>query len=191
MSTFLLRRLFVCAIAVLVIARSGLTHAQTVPPDSIASRVDSLATHADSTSTPPDVPRAVENKTDALAQVVALEDKRRKAMVAGDVKTLTGLIAADATYVHSTGIMQTRDELLRLLANKTIVYKSFDMEKTSYRVYGTTIVGTGVQRITVMAGGKTRVIHSRYTVTYAERDGAETLIAYQSTPLPEMAPAKK
>jgi hypothetical protein len=175
----------------------GSLHAQTVPPDSVASRVDSLATRADSLSAPADTPAVapvIESPAtgaDALAQVVALEDKRRKAMVAADVTTLTGIIMPDATYVHGTGIMQTRDELLRLLANKTIVYKSFDIEKTAYRVYGTTIVGTGVQRITVMAGGKSRVIHSRYTVVYAERDGTEKLIAYQSTPLPEMTSTKK
>jgi hypothetical protein len=128
---------------------------------------------------------------DALAQVVGLEEKRRKAMVAADTKTLEAIIAEDATYVHSTGIMQKRDELLRLLANKTIQYISFDLEKSSYSVYGTTVVGTGVQKIAVMAGGKSRVIHSRYTVVYAERDGAEKLIAYQSTPLPEMTAPKK
>lgn len=147
----------------------------------------------DSTSAPADTTRATIQvpRVDALAQVVAREEQRRKAMVAGDVKTLTDIITEDATYVHSTGIMQTRDELLRLLANKTIVYKAFEIEKTAYRVYGTTIVGTGVQSITVMAGGKARVIHSRYTVTYAEKDGIEKLIAYQSTPLPEMTSVKK
>ncbi len=180
--TSFLRQLMAGATVAFAIAGAG---ARTAPPDSDAVRVDSLAAPVDTTAIAP-APAPVAGRPDPLALVVALEDKRRKAMVAADVKTLTGLIAPDATYVHSTGIMQTREELLRLLANKTIVYKSFDMEKTAYRVYGTTIVGTGVQRITVMAGGKTREIHSRYTVTYAERDGVETLIAYQSTPLPEM-----
>src|SRR4030095_6223936 len=105
--------------------------AQTVPPDSIATRVDSLRVPVpDSMVAPvdttvmarPDQPPVV-HQADALAQVVALEDKRRKAMVAGDVKPLSTIIAPDATYVHSTGIMQTRDEFLRLLANKTIQYK--------------------------------------------------------------------
>ena len=121
---------------------------------------------------------------DALAQVVGLEEKRRKAMVAADVKTLETIIAEDATYVHSTGIMQKRDELLRLLANKSIQYISFDLEKSSYTVYGTTVVGTGVQKINVMAGGQARVIHSRYTVVYAKKGGSEKLISSQSTPLP-------
>jgi len=125
---------------------------------------------------------------DALSVVVGLEEKRRAAMVAADTRTLASIIAADATYVHSTGMMQKRDELLRLLDNQTVRYLSFDVEKTSYRVYGDTVVGTGVQRIGVMSGGKSVTIHSRYTVIYTMRDGAEQLVAYQSTPLPQMTP---
>lgn len=190
-----IRNVFVCVVATMVIAGAGALRAQAVPPDSVASRVDSLATHADSLLTPADTPAVapvqVAGHTDALAQVVGLEEKRRKAMVAADVKTLETIIAQDATYVHATGIMQKRDELLRLLANKSIQYISFDLEKASYTVYGTTVVGTGVQKIKVMAGGQARVIHSRYTVVYAEKDGSEKLIAYQSTPLPEMTSTKK
>jgi ketosteroid isomerase-like protein len=93
--------------------------------------------------------------------------------------------------VHSTGVMQTRDEFFRLLENKTIRYLSFDVEKTSYRVYGDTVVGTGVQRIEVMSGGKSLVLHSRYTVMYTMRAGTEQLIAYQSTPMPELATKAK
>ena len=160
-------------------AVSAPLRAQSLHTDSLAAPVDTTL-HARPDGTTP-APHA-----DALSQVVGLEEQRRKAMVAADVKTLDALIAPDATYVHSTGIMQNRDELLRLLANKTISYISFDVEKTSYRVYGGTVVGTGVQRIKVMQGSKSRVIRSRYTVVYAERNGAEQLIAYQSTPMPEI-----
>jgi len=158
--------------------------AQQPHADSLAAPVDTVVTAR------PDQPADSPNPA-TLAEVVALEDKRRKAMVAGDIITLQTIIAEDATYVHATGIMQTRDELLRLLANKTIQYLSFEVEKTSYRVYGSTVVGTGVQAIKVRSGGKSLAIKSRYTAVYAERDGAEKLIAYQSTPLPETTPAKK
>jgi ketosteroid isomerase-like protein len=176
-----LSRTLLCA-GVLVAAATA--SAQTPVPDSLAAPVDTVVT------APADTTR-ITHHADALSQVVALEERRRKAMVAADTHTLETIIAEDATYVHSTGIMQKRDELLRLLANQTIRYISFDVEKTSYRVYGSTVVGTGVQSIKVMSGGKSLVIHSRYTVVYADKDGVEKLIAYQSTPLPEMTSAKK
>jgi hypothetical protein len=164
-------------------------HAPVVAADSLAAPVDTTLAHpaaADMAVTPTAAPHV-----DALAQVVALEQQRRAAMVAGDTRTLSGILAEDATYVHSTGIMQTRDELFRLLENKTIRYLKFDVEKTSYRVYGNLIVGTGVQRVEVMSGGKSLVLHSRYTVVYTMRDGTEKLVAYQSTSMPEMVTKTK
>ena len=165
-------------------------HAAAVAADSLAAPADTTRGHpaasADTTATSTAAPRV-----DALAQVVGLEQQRRGAMVAGDTHTLSGIIAEDATYVHSTGIMQTRDELFRLLENKTIRYLKFDVEKTSYRVYGNTVVGTGVQRVEVVSGGKSLVLHSRYTVVYTMRDGTEKLVAYQSTSMPEMVTKTK
>ncbi len=183
MRTLRLQILACAGIAILAGALAASAFAEVAAPDSTAAP----AGRPDSTTM--DVP--VIPLGDALAQVVGLEEKRRKAMMAADTKALEAIIAQDATYVHSTGIMQTRDELLRLLANRTIQYLKFDIEKTTYRVYGTTVVGTGVQRIDVMSGKKSLTVHSRYTVVYALKDSTEKLIAYQSTPLPEMTTPKK
>jgi hypothetical protein len=161
-----------------------------VAADSLAAPVDTTLAHP---AAPADTAavHAAAPHVDALAQVVGLEQQRRGAMVVGDTRTLSSIIAEDATYVHSTGIMQTRDELFRLLENKTIRYLKFDIEKTAYRVYGNTIVGTGVQRVEVLSGGKSLVLHSRYTVVYTLRDGTEKLVAYQSTSMPEMVTRTK
>lgn len=186
-----MRKLLPLVVATIAALTTVFVYAQKPVPDSLSAPVDTtLKMPADSIRVQP-APAAAATSADALAQVVGLEEKRRKAMIAADTHTLAEIIAEDATYVHGTGIMQKRDELLRVLADRTIRYLSFDLEKSSYRVYGTTVVGTGVQKIQVMSGGKSLVIHSRYTVMYAETDGAERLIAYQSTPLPEMTPAKK
>jgi len=165
-------------------------HRPVVVADSLAAPVDTTLAYPAAPSDTAVVPTAAPI-VDALAQVVGLEQQRRAAMVRGDTHTLSGIMAEDATYVHSTGIMQTRDELFRLLENKTIRYLKFDVEKTSYRVYGNTIVGTGVQRIEVLSGGKTLVLRSRYTVVYTMRDGTEKMVAYQSTSMPEMVTQAK
>jgi hypothetical protein len=82
-------------------------------------------------------------------------------------------------------------ELFRLLENKSIRYLSFRVEKAAYRVYGDTVIGTGVQKVEVMSGGNSGVIASRYTVIYMMRDGGEKLVAYQSTALPEVVTKPK
>jgi hypothetical protein len=42
-----------------------------------------------------------------------------------------------------------------------------------------------------MSNGKTLVSYSRYTVVYAMVEGEEKMVAYQSTPMPELATKAK
>lgn len=186
---------------VIVCVAAPIVHAQNpaVAADSTTAPADTnrAPAHppvaADSMAAPVDtvVHQPAPPKVDALGQVVALEQQRRAAMVAADTRTLAGIIAEDATYVHSTGMMQKRDELFRLLENKSIRYLSFRVEKAAYRVYGDAVIGTGVQKVEVMSGGKSKVISSRYTVIYTMRDGGEKMVAYQSTALPEIVTQSK
>ena len=97
-------------------------------------------------------------------------------------------MAADATYVHSTGLIQKRDELFSMLERGDIRYVSFTVDTVEYRVYGDTVVGTGAQHIELTSGGKALTSHSRYTVVYAPAGGGLKMVAYQSTPLPEIVP---
>ncbi len=122
----------------------------------------------------------------AIDQVAALEATRQQAMVAADVDRLAELLAPDMTYVHSTGLMQSRDDLLGVLKRGEIRYKAFKIESVSYRAYGSTVVGTGVQTLDLEASGKPLTSRSRFTVVYAPVDGRLQLIAYQSTSMPQL-----
>ncbi len=130
-------------------------------------------------------------KETAVQAVVRLEEARRQAMVAGDIEAMTRLLAPDATYVHSTGLEQSRDDLLGVMRRGEIRYRSFDVESASYRTYGSTVVGTGVQTLDVEASGKSQTFRSRYTVVYVPIEGELRLVAYQSTALPMIVMEKK
>lgn len=129
--------------------------------------------------------------TPAIETVTALENARRQAMVAGDIPRLTDLFAKDATYVHSTGLVQTRDELLSVLERGAIHYRTIDVDSVSYRAYGPVVVGNGVQTLHLEASGKPVTARSGYTVVYAPVDGQVRLIAYQSTNLPRLLMEQK
>lgn len=127
----------------------------------------------------------------AVARVVGLEAARKTAMIASDTEALAGLIAANAIYVHSNGMLQDRDALFQMLERGEIRYVTFNTETVEYRAYGATVVGTGVQSIDLTSGGKPFVSRSRFTVVYAPADGDVRLVAYQSTTMPEMGAPKK
>jgi len=122
----------------------------------------------------------------AIAAVEELEHARQHAMVSVDTETLLGIFADDMTYTHSTGLAQTRGDLLDMLSRGDIKYVAFKVESIAYRVYGSTVVGTGVQAIDLTSSGKAFVSRSRYVVVYVPVQGQHRMVSYQSTTMPEI-----
>ncbi len=127
----------------------------------------------------------------AVAAVERLEPERRRAMVDFDAHRLARILADDVTYVHSTGLVQSRDDLMGMLAKGDIRYVSFQIESVAYRAYGSTVVGTGVQTIELTNSGKPFTSRSRYTVVYAVVRGEHRLVSYQATTMPEIVMQEK
>jgi hypothetical protein len=126
---------------------------------------------------------AGEDAAEPAAHILTLEKHRREAMVARDVATLELLFAADATYSHSTGRVQTRDDLLGVLADGSVDYRSIMVSSEVVRVYGTVAVVTGEQWIDVTADLRHIKSQSCFTTVYTVIDGDWKLVAYQSTPV--------
>ncbi len=127
----------------------------------------------------------------AVAEVAKLEDARRAAMISADPAALESVFAADCTYIHSNGISQSRADLLGMLARGEIRYRAFTVEAVEYRAYGAAVVVTGMQTIELTNSDKPFTSRSRYTVVYAPAGGAVRVVAYQSTPLPELVMQEK
>lgn len=123
---------------------------------------------------------------DLVTAVKQREVQRQRAMIDVDPAALDDLFAADATYVHSNGLFQTKTGLIAMLAKKELQYVAFDVKEATYRAYGETVVCTGVQSISLTSSGRPFQSNSRYTVVYAVIDGKPRVVSYQSTLLPEI-----
>ncbi|MDH3196887.1 MAG: nuclear transport factor 2 family protein [Candidatus Krumholzibacteria bacterium] len=130
-------------------------------------------------------------ESDARAQLQALEARRLEAMRAADVKALAQIMAEDMTYAHSTGLVQTRDQLLQLLESGLVRYLSFETHDIAWRVYDGAAVATGRQTISLESDGRPITARNRITVVYARIDADWRCVAYQSTTLPEMKTQEK
>lgn len=122
----------------------------------------------------------------AVAAVEELEHVRQHAMVSVDVETLARVLAEDFTYIHSTGLAQSRDDLVAMLTKGDIRYVAFRVESVAWRAYGATVVGTGVQTIELTSSDKPLTSRSRFTVVYAPVRGEHRMVSYQSTPMPDV-----
>jgi ketosteroid isomerase-like protein len=155
----------------------------TAQVDSLTAPVDTMTAPADTAAAPV---LTTPPPADPIALVRDLEARRSAALVAADTNTLAGIMAEDATFAHSNGLMQTRAELFTMLTRGEIRYLSIKPEDARYRRYGDAVIGTGVQSVNVKSAGKSMTLRNRYTVVYALTAAGPKMVAYQSTSLPQL-----
>lgn len=115
--------------------------------------------------------------------ILALEEQRRSAMLAGDLGALESLLAPDLRYTHSTGTSDTRASLLAKLAGGQIAYRQLAF--TQLAVQCTADAGTvaGEMHAEVVRDGLPRSVAACYLAVWLRRAGAWQLAAFQGTAL--------
>jgi ketosteroid isomerase-like protein len=95
---------------------------------------------------------------DRLQEVLGYEDRRRAAIVARDLEALDALLAPDMAYVHSNGMVDTKDEYIGIV--KAHTFNSIEHDLIRTRVHDDIAVFTAITTIdarndadgTVLAG---------------------------------------
>jgi hypothetical protein len=121
------------------------------------------------------------------AAVLRADDARVYAMLAADIGALDDMLAFDCLYVHSTGAVQTKAQLLGALRDGTIRYTAMRyLGAPRVRLYGNeTAVLTGQMQIeVVLPDGKTLKPVLVITALYALLHERWQLVSYQSTSAP-------
>ena len=119
------------------------------------------------------------------AEVLAAEDARFAAMVAADVAGMRRWLAEDLRYVHSTGKVESRDELIAGIAAGKLRYLALTPAERQVRFLGTAAaIVEGSARIQAVAGTAIADFQSRYVAVYALDAGSWRLRAWQSLRLP-------
>jgi hypothetical protein len=131
-----------------------------------------------------DFARQSPTNADAAA-VLAAEDARFAAMVAADVAGMRRWLAEDLRYVHSTGKVENRDELIAGIAAGKLRYIALTPGERQVRFLGpSAAVVEGSARIQAAAGAATADFQSRYVAVYALDGASWRLRAWQSLRLP-------
>jgi ketosteroid isomerase-like protein len=117
------------------------------------------------------------------ADIPALEEQRRQAMLAGDARALGALLAPDLYYAHSTGLVDSREAILARIESGAIVYQR--LEFTDLATTGVEDAGIvhGLMHATVKSGGVLKVLASRYVAVWLRRGGLWRLADRKSTRL--------
>lgn len=142
-----------------------------------------LASHAaaaaDATA---DAPKPLSRAEQSLRDA---ELRRFAAMVARDVPALDKALASDLSYVHSSGAVQGKNELLRDVESGAITYRRLEASEQRIRLHGNVGIITGIVTMSTAAAAGEREQRLRYTDIYVRRAGRWQLLAWQSTRMPD------
>ena len=113
--------------------------------------------------------------------IVALDSERAEAQVRGDFATLDRVLGDDLTYVHASGLVQSKAEFIADLKSGKRTFTSIKNSDVDVRLLKGTAVITARSEIHVVHDGKGNDLSIRITEVYALRKAHWQLIAYQST----------
>ena len=123
----------------------------------------------------------------AKSEVEALERQRFEALVKKDYAFLEKVFADDLLYVHSSGKSDSKVTYINSIKEGKSLYDKIDVEEITVRPYNNqkTAVVNGVINIAqTPVGGKTNMLHLRYTVVYIKNKGKGwQLVTWQSLKL--------
>jgi hypothetical protein len=117
--------------------------------------------------------------------VLAQEERRRQALLAGDLSALQDLLAEGLVYVHSTGVCDDKGSYLAKLAGGSLKYQSLSFSDTQVQGLPQGAVVSGRMAAVVLKDGQAKNVASLFMTVWACcADGVWRLHAHQGTPLP-------
>ncbi len=121
----------------------------------------------------------------AIAEIKAVEDQRTAAMLALDVEKLDALLDDDLSYMHSSGVTDSKKTYLDGVRGKTWEYKSITREDVRIAVKGDTATVFCHLMLTFHLRGEPRSVDSNALAVWTKASGSWRLLAVLSSARPK------
>jgi ketosteroid isomerase-like protein len=117
-----------------------------------------------------------------VAKIVALDEQRRAAMIAGDLAALDRLLADDLVHIHAGGNADTKRQYFKLLED-LCAFVAIERGPMTVRFYGETAVVTGsmFHTVRIKPTGAVRTMAAFGTQVWAPDGDSWRLVLYQAT----------
>jgi ketosteroid isomerase-like protein len=92
-------------------------------------------------------------------EVLAAMDAWKQATIAKDRAALEKLLHPDLTYTHSSGMTQTKDDVVKSVTTGNTAVEAIDFSGTNVRIYGNTALVKGKVDIRNNAAGNSTTAH--------------------------------
>ena len=113
------------------------------------------------------------------------ESKLYQAMIDNDEQALAALTSRDLAYVHSTAVVESKDEWLAGVKRGLYDYRTIKSRGVTIKVYGEAAVMHGIVDMEVATdGGPVLLLHLQFVLIWVREAGAWRLMLRQTTRIP-------
>jgi ketosteroid isomerase-like protein len=117
------------------------------------------------------------------SSAIEADRTRFEAQVKADVATLDKLLAPELTYVHSSGVLDSKDAYIGSIKSGKTKYKAIVPEEVTARTFGDVAIVNGKATVDLVSDGQDRHLVLRYTDVWVKRDGRWQMVSWHSTRL--------
>ncbi|WP_306207107.1 YybH family protein [Actinoplanes sp. RD1] len=123
-----------------------------------------------------------------IAEILAVEDRRRRALIDVDLDTLDELFDDSLVHIHAPGVTHTKAQLLEHTATRR-AYLDIVRGELTVRVFGDVAVVTGpiTNRLRTSSGGERTLAGVATQVLHRSPGGGWRFVSFQMTPYGEQA----
>ena len=116
-------------------------------------------------------------------RILALEDRRRAALLSADIAELTRLFADDMVWIHGSGKSDGKAGMLDSIGSGKTKYLEIENSRQNIRFFGDVAVVDGLVAMRLNLAGEVKQIHSRFTICWARTSRDWQIVHWQSTPV--------
>jgi hypothetical protein len=128
---------------------------------------------------------AMNELTTDIQAVAQRETALYEAMLAFDYAALDGLLSDDLSYVHSTGVVESKPEYLSALRRGLYEYAAITKVGSSTRLFADIAITSGVIDMLVGAQGSAKgTIRLQHVLVWVRELGTWRLLLHQATRIP-------
>jgi hypothetical protein len=110
-----------------------------------------------------------------------LEALRFHAMEKADIETLDRIISDDLIYTHSSGLRQSKFDVIGVLGSTEMKYESITPYDVRVRIYNGTAIVAGRATINIKAHGERESFEICYLDVHVKQEGRWQMVAWQSS----------
>ena|ERR1700730_3999829 len=126
---------------------------------------------------------AQQNTSPQQMEVMMKMSSLRSALLNKDSSTLSNLLSDDVTYGHSTGLIQTKAELIRAVISGEQTYKIIEPANINIRIYDNTGVVTMKSKVNIIYQGNPLDLTMNVLLVWVKFKDQWRLVARQAVKL--------